>query len=144
MTADSPLVINAQLAIPRRELTFSTSRASGPGGQNVNKVESRVVLAFDVDASPSLDDRQKDLVRSRLATRVTRAGLLRVASQRHRTQAANRRAAEERFVELLAQALRERPRRRKTTASRAARRRRLEGKRQRSQLKDSRRKPPPE
>jgi ribosome-associated protein len=144
LCADNHLVIDSNLAIPRGELDFSASRSSGPGGQNVNKVESRVVLAFDVDGSPSLSERQKELVHRRLATRVTRAGVLRVASQRHRTQAANRRAAEERFVELLAAALVEPRRRRATAAPAQARRRRLEGKRQRSELKDSRRKPSPD
>jgi ribosome-associated protein len=128
-------------AIAEHELRFAYSRSSGPGGQHVNRVETRVTLLFDVAASPSLTDEQKRRVRTRLATRVSKAGVLRVVSQRHRTREANRRAAIERFEELLAEALR-RPRpRRKTRVSAAAKRRRIEAKRRRGEIKRSRGKP---
>lgn len=128
-------------AIPEAELSFATGPSSGPGGQNVNKVESRVTVAFDVTASPSLSDDQRRRIAERLASRLTKAGVLRVTSQRHRTQAANRKAAVERFAELLADALSEDPERRPTKVPKAARRRRLEAKRRRSRVKHERRSP---
>ena len=133
--------INDRLEIPDGELSFTTARSSGPGGQNVNKVETRVTLLFDVDGSPSLSQGQKNRLRRRLATRVNKEGVLRVVSQRHRTQAANRQAAVERFAELLRAALRRRRRRIATRPSAAARARRLEGKRRRGLLKARRRRP---
>jgi ribosome-associated protein len=129
------LPIASGLAIPLAELSFETSRSSGPGGQNVNKVESRVTLLFLVASSPSLDERQRELVLARLRTRVSKAGVLRVSAQRHRSQAANREEAIGRFTELLRDALAEDPARRPTRPTRASRKRRLQGKRQRGELK---------
>ena len=128
------------ISLDATELRFVTSRSGGPGGQNVNKVNTRVTLLFDVDASPSLTTTQKARIRQRLATRVTAAGILRVVSSKHRTQLANRHAAIERFVELLADALRPvKPRKKTTTEPTAARRRRLDAKTRRSKLKQQRR-----
>ena len=131
--------ITDDLAIPDEEVTFVTSRSGGPGGQNVNKLETRVTLRFDLAASPSLTEEQKVRLAERLATRITRGGVLQVTSQRHRTQAANRDAAVERFVELVRGALREEAPRKKTKVPRAAQRRRLEEKRRHSDKKRDRR-----
>jgi ribosome-associated protein len=120
------------------ELSFRYARSSGPGGQNVNRVQTRVMLQFDVRSSPSLTESQKRRILTRLSGRINKEGVLRVISQRHRTQEANRRAAVERFHELIAQALRVRRPRRKTRVPSAARRRRLESKRRRGELKRSR------
>jgi ribosome-associated protein len=136
--------IGPHLAIPDDELTFVTSRSSGPGGQNVNKLETRVTLLFDVAGSPSLTDEQRQRIADRLSGRINKDGVLRVASQRHRTQAANRQAAVERFVELVGEALARRRRRRPTRPSRAAERRRIEQKKRRGELKRRRRKPGPD
>lgn len=121
--------------IRKEELTFRASRSAGPGGQNVNKVNTRITLLFDVTASRSLSDRQKQLILSRLSTRIDKNGLLHVASQKFRTQKANRNAATEKFKKLLAAALKTRPKRKKTRIPFAAKQKRLEDKRKRSQLK---------
>jgi len=135
--------INAQLEIPDGELELRTSRSSGPGGQNVNKLETRVTVRFDVAGSPSLDDEQRERIREALATRITKEGVLQVTSQRHRTQAANRDAAIARLAELVADALKPERERRPTRVPRAVRRRRLEAKRRRGRLKRERSTPPP-
>jgi ribosome-associated protein len=135
--------IDDRLSLPEEELTFVTSRSGGPGGQNVNKLETRVTVRFDL-ASPSLDDEQRRRLRERLASRVSRAGALQVTSQRHRTQAANRDAAVARLAELMREALAEREPRRPTRPGRAARARRLDAKRRRSRRKRERTAPRPE
>lgn len=125
--------------IPARELTFTFSRSSKPGGQNVNKVNTRVTLWFDLKNSPSLSGEAKVRIGQQLATRIDRAGQLRVVSYRYRTQGANRKAAVERFVELLAEALHEALPRRKTRQPRRAKEQRLANKKIRSRVKQSRR-----
>lgn len=134
--------VTPELSIPESELRFTTSRSSGPGGQNVNKVETRVTLLFDVTGSPSLNEAQRQRLREVLRSRITRAGVLRVVAQVHRTQAANQRTAVERFVELVRDALAEIPPRVPTSLPRAARRRRLEAKRRQGRLKQQRGRPP--
>ena len=136
--------INPQLEIPDSELELRTSRSSGPGGQNVNKLETRVTVRFDVAGSPSLDDGQRQRIREALATRITKDGVLQVTSQRHRTQAANRDAAVARLAELVAEALEPERERRPTKVPRASRRRRLQAKRRRGRLKRERSAPPTE
>jgi ribosome-associated protein len=130
--------ITDELAIPDEELSFQTSRSGGPGGQNVNKLETRVTLRFDLAGSPSLTEEQRERLRERLATRITKAGELRVTSQKHRTQAANRDASVERFAELMKEALAEEAPRRPTRMPKAAKRRRLQAKRRRGQIKKER------
>ena len=127
--------VTAYLSIPEPEVTFTASRSGGPGGQHVNKVSSRMTLYFDVAASPSLSEAQKQRY---LATRISKDGVLRVVSQKYRSQAANRTAATERFVTLLREALTPVSVRRKTAVSSAAKRRRLEEKKYRSRLKQQR------
>ena len=119
-------------------MTTESSHSSGPGGQNVNKVSTRVTLWFDVVNSPSLSPEQKDLVMRRLKTRIGKDGVLRVMSQQTRSQAANRELAIERFVEPMQEALRKVPVRKKTRVSRAAKERRLDEKRHRGILKKRR------
>jgi ribosome-associated protein len=133
--------INPQLSIPEDELTFTASRAGGPGGQHVNKVSTRMTLRFDVAGSEWLSAAQKRRIAQRLATRMTREGVLRVVCGKHRSQAANRAEAVERFSELLSDALKPRKRRRVTRVPQAERRRRLEQKRRRAQIKRRRGKP---
>jgi ribosome-associated protein len=131
------------LTIPEDELAFVTSRSGGPGGQNVNKVSSRVILRFDVAGSPSLTDEQRTLIASRLSTRITKEGVLWLVAQRSRSQIDNRKEAVARFVELLRRALRREKPRRKSVVPDTERRRRLAEKRRRGQVKRRRSAHPP-
>lgn len=133
------IAITNHVHIGADELTFKASRSGGPGGQNVNKVNTRITLLFDLAGSPSLTESQKRRIAQRLSTRIDKQGVLRVVSQKHRTQEANRRAAVERFVQLLAGAVKPIPVRKKTKVPRSADERRLKQKKQRGQLKKSRR-----
>ncbi len=126
------------LEIPDDELTFTTSRSGGPGGQNVNKLNTRVTLLFDVNGSPSLTVEQKESLRRRLAGRINKQGVLRVVSERHRTQLANREAATRRLAELVRTALTEVPERVPVQIPEAVKVRRLEEKRRRGRLKRER------
>jgi ribosome-associated protein len=112
-------------------------RASGPGGQNVNKVASAVELRFDVRAS-SLPDEVKQRVIALAGRRVTDAGLLVIDSREHRTQAQNREAARARLLALLQHAAKRPKRRRGTKPTAASKARRLEAKKQRGELKAAR------
>ena len=128
-------------SIPDSELTFSVSRSGGPGGQHVNKVATRVSVELDVDASPSLSAPQKQRIRSRLASRLTRDGRLRLSCGVHRSQRANRREVVERLARMLEQALRPRATRVPTGVPKAARDRRREQKLRRSAVKRGRQGP---
>ncbi len=114
-------------------MSFTFSRSGGPGGQNVNKVSTRVTLLFDPDACPSLTERERSTIRRRLAGRLTADGLIRITSSRHRTQLANREATVDRLVELLAEALTPPKPRRATKVPQGERRRRLQDKRARGE-----------
>ena len=135
---EAMIIINEHLSIPREELVFTASHSSGPGGQNVNKLNSRITLWFDIINSPSLSFAQKDLVLRGLQNRIGKDGVLRVTAQQTRSQAANRELATNRFAELLRDALKQIPKRMKTKVSRAAKIRRLEEKKQRGILKHGR------
>jgi len=130
--------ITNDIFICEDELVFKFSRSGGPGGQNVNKVNTRVTLFFDVAKCESFSDVQRQRILKRLATRANKDGIIRVVSQRYRTQKANRRVAVERLQELLREALKKKPVRRKTRVPKAVKQRRLEEKRQRSLLKQQR------
>ena len=130
--------ITDSLSIPETEITFTASRSGGPGGQNVNKVSSRVTLLFDVAASRSLSEEQRRRILTRLATRINQDGVLRIVSQRTRSQDLNRADALERFSDLLRRALTMARRRVKTAVPAAVRERRLEEKKKRTRIKQSR------
>jgi ribosome-associated protein len=133
--------ITPDLTIDESELELSAARSSGPGGQHVNKAETKVVLSFDLERSGSLSPEQKDRLRESLSHRLTKDGRLRLTSQRHRSRSANEREVRERFAELIAQGLEEQPERRATRVPRPERRRRLEEKRHRSRIKSRRAQP---
>jgi ribosome-associated protein len=128
------LPVTPTLAIPESELDERFVRASGPGGQNVNKVSTAVELRFDVGAS-SLPNDVKARLRALAGKKMSLDDVLLIDSREHRTQSQNRAAARARLVELLQQALRRPRSRRKTRPSRAAREKRLEAKTQRARVK---------
>jgi ribosome-associated protein len=136
--------ITRSIAIDEREIEESFIRASGPGGQNVNKLSTAVQLRFDARNSPNLPAD----VRTRLAAiagrRLTKEGVLIITAQRHRTQERNRAEALERLIEMIRRAAVQPVPRRATTPTKASRRRRLESKARRSAIKRLRGARPPQ
>ena len=136
------LTITNSLEIPFSELRFSFDRSPGPGGQNVNKLNTRAELRFDLQASPPLSDDQRQRLAAGLASRLTREGVLIVRSSRFRTQNRNREDCLEKFAALLTHHLRPPPpKRRPRRPSRAAAARRMDRKKRQSQKKNLRRRP---
>ena len=129
------LKISPQVTIANSELDEQFVRASGPGGQNVNKVSTAVQLRFNVYASPSLPWDVRARLIKLAGTRINSAGELIVTAQRFRTQAQNRADARERLAELIRAALHAPKPRRKTKPSAGARRRRVESKKRQGELK---------
>jgi ribosome-associated protein len=122
------------------EITFQTSRSSGPGGQNVNKVESRVELRWHLQQSQVLTPIQKELILEKIASQLTAEGYLLVVAQDDRSQLRNKEIALARFHELLQKSLRRPKPRRATRPSAGAVRQRLEGKKRQGEKKANRRK----
>ncbi len=135
------LVVNHRIQIPRDEFELSFARSSGPGGQNVNKVNSKALLRWPVTVSTSLPEEVRERFLARYRSRLTEAGDVLITSQRYRDQARNIDDCLEKLREMIL-AVAARPKTRKATKpTRGSQRRRLEGKRQQSQKKESRRKP---
>jgi len=126
------------IIITEDELIFKASRSSGPGGQNVNKLNTRISVFYNIKESDKFSDIQKKRVLRNLSTRIDNEGFIRVVSQKHRSQNANREAALERLRELLENAIKPEPIRKKTKVPFSAKRKRLEDKKFRSKLKQQR------
>ncbi len=131
--------VNSRISLDEREIEESFVRASGPGGQNVNKLSTAVQLRFDARHSPSLPDDVRMRLERLAGNRLTREGVLVITAQRHRTQARNRGDALDRLIELIRQAAVAPVKRRPTRPTAASRERRIEGKKRRAGLKKLRR-----
>jgi ribosome-associated protein len=130
-----PLAITSSLSLDPGELTISFIRASGPGGQNVNKVSTAAQLRFDLMGSPSLPAPVKSRARALAGTRLTTEGEIVITADRFRTQALNRDDAVERLLELLRQAAIPPKPRRATRPTLASKQRRVEAKVKRGGIK---------
>jgi ribosome-associated protein len=135
--------ITAAIAIDESEILEEFVRASGPGGQNVNKVATAVQLRFDVANSPSLPDEVRRRLILLAGKRVTQEGVLIIDARRFRAQERNRQDAMDRLIDLVRRAARKPVPRRRTRPTRASKERRLEAKRRRSETKQRRRPVPP-
>lgn len=135
----SDLRVNRRLVIPSNELEERFTTSSGPGGQHANKASTRAELSWNVATSSVLGPRQRERIQSRLARRLDSNGVLRVASEKHRSQLRNREEAKKRLAELVDGALKVDPARVKTKPTRAGKERRLQQKRRRSEIKRARR-----
>ena len=135
------IAVTSNILIPEKEITVQSVRASGPGGQHVNKVSTAVQLRFDVRNSPSLPERVRIRLLHLAGRRLTAAGVLIIDARRFRTRERNRRDALDRLVSLIRKAAERKKRRRATRPSTAAIRSRLDAKNRRSKVKGLRRKP---
>ena len=127
-----------------RELKFRTSRSSGPGGQHVNKTESRVELLWSPQESDCLSETQKMMVAGRLGNRITDEGILILASEKYRSQHRNRAELTERFLDLILASLVPVKKRRPTRPTRSSVEKRIRSKKIRGDIKRTRRKGPEE
>ena len=133
------LFIDTGLTIPAQELSIRASRASGPGGQHVNKSNTKVQLSWSPTESNVLSEEQRDLVVDRLRHRINRRGVITCSVDEHRSQIRNIEEARERLAQLIRRALVKPKKRKPTKRTRASKERRLKSKRQRSELKAQRR-----
>ena len=133
------ITINNHLNIPMSELRFKFARSGGKGGQNVNKVETKVELLFDVVNSPSLSGHHQDMIHKNLRNQIDSEGLMHIISQESRSQWKNREDAVRKFTELIVRAVKSRKKRIKTKISFAGKEKRLTPKKRRGEIKKMRR-----
>lgn len=135
-------MIDSGPAIPdlSPEFTFQTSRSSGPGGQNVNKVNSKVELRFNISASSLLTDDQKEILLSKLSTKINSEGFLVMVSQRDRSQLSNKEDVIQKTYQMIEKALRPVKKRKSTKPTRSSIEKRLTEKRLKSDIKQNRQK----
>ena len=122
-------------AVLGSELVFTTSRSSGPGGQNVNKVNSKVTLQFDVNASAILTQEEKDIITQKLGSRLTRDGILLLTAQDKRSQLQNKESVLDKLDKVLIKAFERKKKRKPTKPSKGAIQERIKNKKQLSEKK---------
>ena len=135
------LIINSRVTIPVAELVYTASRSSGPGGQHVNTADTRIQLRWNLRGTAALTEAQLERVRRALAPRLTEAGEILLASDKHRSQRRNREEVTQRLAALVREALVPPRPRRATKPTRASKERRLDDKKRRSQVKKGRGRP---
>ena len=138
---DGGVKVTRSLTIPMSELEFVFMPSGGPGGQHANRSSTKVVVAWNVNESNALGPRQKQKVQAALRSRIDSSGVLRLSSDRHRSQMRNREDVVRRLADLVARALRPIKPRTATTPTRSAREKRMKQKRQRGQIKKARQRP---
>lgn len=134
------MTINNKIQIPQNELVFKASRSSGPGGQNVNKLNTKISAEVDIANCSFLTDEQKTIVLRKLAARLTKDNRLIVESQKFRSQKANRDSAVEKLERIIENALKKPKKRRLTKPTKTSVEKRLKSKKLKSLLKQQRRK----
>ncbi|XZE43763.1 alternative ribosome rescue aminoacyl-tRNA hydrolase ArfB [Pirellulaceae bacterium SH467] len=132
------LIINEHVLIPASELQFTFSRSGGPGGQNVNKVNSKATLTWDLASTQALYPGTVQRLKALAGSRLTESGMLQITSQVHRDQLSNIQACRERLRHMILDAMTPPTVRKPTRPTRGSQRRRIEGKRMQSQKKQGR------
>jgi len=127
--------LSRERRVPLLEIEFHTSRSGGPGGQNVSKLETKVEARWSVDETSWLTPEERERLKKALGSRITPSGILRVTSQRHRSQSRNKEAALERLQSLVAKALVQRKVRRPTEPTRKSEEERIAAKKRRGRTK---------
>lgn len=135
------IIINSILSIPESEISFSTSRSSGPGGQHVNTASTKVTLIFNVVESEALNPVHKKRIYDSLSGRINNIGELRLSCEDQRSQYRNREEVVERFRKMIAAAVKPKRPRKKTRVPYGSKKRRIESKKKRSETKKNRSKP---